>query len=109
MKHIENGGSALLTPIFHTLRVPHWACFDKMDDGVRVPSAQRGTAYQSRVKRWEANPPRPCVLKERRRSRLLTTGSCRLAERVGSDQNGATLADEPPGQGAYRFAGVSEE
>jgi hypothetical protein len=42
VKHIENRGSALLTPIFHTLRVPHWASFDKTDDDARIPSAPTG-------------------------------------------------------------------
>ena len=42
MKHIENEVSALLTPIFYTLRVPHWASFDKTDDDARVPTAPTG-------------------------------------------------------------------
>ncbi len=39
---MEKEGSALLTPIFYTLRVPHWASFDKAYDDDRVPTAPTG-------------------------------------------------------------------
>jgi hypothetical protein len=48
---------------------------------------------------------RPRRLNERRRCRLPATRNCRLAEPVGSDQNGAGLAAEPAGQGEVVLPG----